>query len=113
MVFQKQTVSNIPLLFPIRIRVNAGVTRTISFPDEFLGIATSIAINNEDAANAATYRYGGEALESMNLPASNFRTIDGAQVKLLEVVAGAAGPVIVEAQLVPVDRAEIEAEVNV
>ncbi len=113
MVFQKNTVSNIPLLFPIRIRVPPATTRIISFPDEFLGVAASIAINNEDAANAATYRYGGEALESMNLPASNFRTIDGASVKLLEIVTGAAGPVIVEAQLIPINRAEIEAEVAV
>lgn len=106
-LFQKPTVSNVPLLFPIRVIIPAGTTRVISFPDEFLGVAISIAVNNEDSANAATFRYGGEALPALNLPASSFRTVDNTEVKLLEVIAGAAGQCIVEAQVLPIKRAEI------
>ena len=102
------TSSEVPLLFPIRVTVPAGTTRTISFPDEFLGIAVNINIQNEDAANAATFRYGGESLPSMNLPASNFRTVSDTRVKLLQVVAGAGGVCVVEAQVIPIKRDEIE-----
>lgn len=105
-MFQKPTVSNVPLLFPIRVIIPAGTTRVISFPDEFLGVAIAISVNNEDSANAATFRYGGEANPSLNLPASSFRTVDSAEVRLLEVVAGAVGPCIVEAQVLPIERAE-------
>ena len=59
MTFTPPTVSDVPLLFPIRIVVPAATTRVISFPDEFLAVAVNLRIDNEDAANAATYRYGG------------------------------------------------------
>lgn len=107
-MYSQNTVSNIPLLFPIRVVVPAGTTRVISFPDEFLGVAVSIAVNNEDSANAASFRYGGSALSSLNLPASSFRTVDSTRVRELEVVAGAAGICIVEAQVLPIDRSEIK-----
>ena len=100
-------VSNVPLLFPIRVDIPAATTRTISFPDEFLGIATSVNVANEDSANAATFRYGGEALPAMNLPASAFRSVDNTQIKLLQVVTGAAGRTVVEAQCIPIKREPI------
>jgi hypothetical protein len=106
--YRNLEVSQVPLLFPVRVIVAAGTTRTISFPDEFLGVATSLNFQNQDGANAATFRYGGEALPSMNLPASSFRTVDGTQVKLAQVVAGAAGNTIVEAQCIPIKRSAIE-----
>ena len=98
------TSSEVPILFPIRVSIPAGTTQVISFPDEFLGVAVSINIQNEDSANAATFRYGGEALPSMNIPASSFRTVDQTRVKLLQVVTGALGVCIVEAQLIPIER---------
>jgi hypothetical protein len=101
------TSSEVPILFPIRVLIPANTTRVISFPDEFLGVATSINVQNEDSANAATFRYGGEALPSMNIPASSFRTVDNAKVKLLQIITGAAGVCIVEAQLIPIERQEI------
>lgn len=107
MVFQKYNISNLPLLFPIRVIVPAGTTRVISFPDEFLGRAVSILIQNNDGANAASYQYGGNALEFQNLTASSFRTIDGTLIDRLAVIAGAAGTVLVEAQVLPIERADI------
>lgn len=107
MAFQKFNVSNIPLLFPIRVVVPAGATRIISFPQEFLGRAVAILIQNNDAANAASYQYGGDALPFQNLAASTFRTIDNALVERLAIVAGAAGTVLVEAQVLPIKREDI------
>ena len=104
------TSSQVPILFPIRISIPANTTRIISFPDEFLGIAAAINIQNEDSANAATFRYGGEALPSMNIPASSFRTVDNTRVKLLRVITGALGVCIVEAQLIPIERKIMERE---
>lgn len=105
------TSSEVPILFPIRVTIPANTTRVISFPDEFLGIAVNINVQNQDAANAATFRYGGEALPSMNIPASAFRTVTDTRVKLLQVVTGAAGACIVEAQLIPIER-EVVVERN-
>lgn len=113
MAFQKFDVSNIPLLFPIRVIVPAGATRVISFPNEFLGRAVSMLIQNNDAANNASYQYGGDALPFQNLAASTFRTIDNTIVNRLAVVAGAGGTVLVEAQLIPIEKNEINPEVMV
>jgi len=44
LVFQKFNISNLPLLFPIRVVVPAGTTRIISFPNEFLGRAVALLI---------------------------------------------------------------------
>ena len=104
--------SEVPILFPIRVSIPAATTRIISFPDEFLGVAVSINIQNQDGANAATFRYGGEALPSMNIPSSSFRTVDGTKVKRLQVVTGAAGVCIVEAQVIPITREVIKTEIE-
>ena len=107
LVFQSYNISNLPLLFPIRVIVPAGTTRIISFPNEFLGRAVAILIQNNDAANAASYQYGGDALPFQNLAASTFRTIDGTLINRLAVVAGAGGTVLVEAQVLPIEKADI------
>jgi len=109
LVFQKFNISNLPLLFPIRVVVPAGATRIISFPNEFLGRAVAILIQNNDAANNASYQYGGDALDFQNLAASTFRTIDGTVIDRLAVIAGAGGTVLVEAQVLPIERPEIPA----
>ena len=52
------TVSNLPLLVPIRVILPAATAnQIISFPDRFLGRAVSLKITNNDAANALTYSY--------------------------------------------------------
>jgi hypothetical protein len=106
------TSSEVPILFPIRLSIPAATTRVISFPDEFLGIAVSINVQNEDGANPATFRYGGEALPSMNIPASSFRTVTDTRVKLLQIITGAAGVCIVEAQLIPITREVVKTEIE-
>ncbi len=106
------TVSNIPLLYPIRVVCPAGATTNISFPDQFLGRAIAIKITNNDAANAASYDYNLNRVFA-NLAASSFDVVDGAVVNYLTVIAGAAGTVLVEAQVLPIQRTTPEIEVVV
>ena len=94
-----ETKSQVPLLAPVMVVVPAGTTRTISFPNEFLGEAISILISNLDATNVATYQIGGEAQPTLTLSTQAFRSIDDTRIKLITVTAGAAGAVQVEAQV--------------
>jgi hypothetical protein len=103
---------NTPLLYPVRVICPAGVTTGISFPDQFLGRAISLKISNNDAANAATYDYNLNG-QFANLAASSFSTIDNTVVNYLTVNAGAAGTVLIEAQVLPASRAEVPIEVQV
>ena len=103
---------NTPLLYPVRVICNAGVRTGISFPDNFLGRAISLKISNNDSANAASYDYNLNG-QYQNLAASNFSTIDNTVVNYLTVIAGAAGTVLVEAQVLPAARSEIPIEVQV
>ena len=106
------TVSNVPLLYPIRIVCPAGATTNISFPDQFLGRAIALKITNNDAANAATYDYNLNRIFS-NLAASAFDTLDGTVVNYMTVITGAGGTVLVEAQILPIPRTEPPIEVIV
>jgi len=103
---------NTPLLYPVRVICPAGVTTGISFPDQFLGRAISLKISNNDSANAASYDYNLNG-QFQNLAASAFSTIDNTVVNYLTIIAGAAGTVLVEAQVLPASRSEVPIEVQV
>ena len=104
---------NIPLLYPIRVSIPAGGTRTtVSFPDQFLGRALAIKITNNDSANAASYDYNLNGIFA-NLPASNFATIDTTVINYITVISGALGTVLIEAQVLPIKRDEVPIEVMV
>ena len=103
---------NTPLLYPVRVLCPLGVQTNISFPDQFLGRAINLKITNNDGTNAATYDYNLNGLFA-NLPLSSFATLDNAVVNYLTVIAGAAGTVLVEAQVLPASRSEIPIEVQV
>tara|TARA_R110000796_G_scaffold67863_1_gene155744 strand:- start:1254 stop:1625 length:372 start_codon:yes stop_codon:yes gene_type:complete len=103
---------NTPLLYPVRVICPANVTTGISFPDQFLGRAISLKITNNDAANAATYDYNLNGIFA-NLAASSFNTVDNTIVNYLTVNAGAAGTVLIEAQVIPATRDQIPIEVEV
>ena len=106
------TVSQLPLLYPVRVLCPANVQTDISFPDQFLGRAINLKITNNDGTNAATYDYNLNNLFA-NLPASNFSTVDNAVVNYLTIIAGAAGSVLVEAQVLPIPKSEPGVEVQV
>ena len=92
---------NTPLLYPVRVICAAGVTTGIS-----------LKITNNDAANAATYDYNLNGIFA-NLAASSFDTVDNTIVNYLTVNAGAAGTVLIEAQVIPATRDQIPIEVEV
>lgn len=109
---QQPTVQTVPLLYPIRVLCPQGVTTSISFPDQFLGRAINLKITNNDGGNAASYDYNLNRLFA-NLPASSFSTLDNAVVNYMTVIAGAAGSVLVEAQVLPIPKSEPGIEVQV
>ena len=103
---------NTPLLYPVRIVCAQGVTTGISFPDQFLGRAINLKITNNDGTNAASYDYNLNGVFA-NLASSTFATVDNTVINYLTVPAGAAGTVLVEAQVLPASRTEIPIEVQV
>lgn len=94
-----ETKSNVPLLFPITLEIPAGTTRVISFPNEYLGIATSIFIQNESGGGPASYQIGGSTQPRISLAANNFRGIDDTQIKLISITSHIGGIVILQAQV--------------
>jgi hypothetical protein len=106
------SISEVPLLYPIRILCAANVQTNISFPDQFLGRAIALKISNNDATNAATYDYNLNRVFA-NLAASAFDTVDGTVVNYMTVNAGAAGTVLIEAQILPIPKTEPQIEVQV
>ena len=103
---------NVPLLFPIRVLCPQGVQTNISFPDQFLGRCINLKITNNDGTNAASYDYNLNGVFA-NLASSTFATVDNAVINYLTVIAGAAGSVLVEAQVLPATRTEVPIEVQV
>jgi len=91
--------SDVPILEPISVLVLAGTSRTISFPNEFFGLAIAIRITNLDGANVATYQINGSSSITLTLAAGGNRSINDTVVHQIAIVAGAAGAVQVEAQV--------------
>ena len=87
--------------FPVFIQVPAGTTRTIVFPTEFNAIAISVLIENQDAANAASFMLNSSTSTPINLAASSFRSFDSMNIVSVTVTAGAAGVCDIFAQVTP------------
>lgn len=83
----------------VKVVVPAGATQTISFPNQFFGVAVAVKITNVDAANNASYRIDGETQPTITLLPSAFVTIGGTKISLLTITAGAVGVCQVEASL--------------
>jgi len=81
----------------VKVIVLAGVTRTISFPDEFFGEAIDMRLTNLDAANVATYQMDGDSQPIIVLSANSFVTFGSTRIRLIRIVAGAAGSMQMEA----------------
>jgi len=88
--------------FPILISIPAaapGNLRVITFPTEFNAIAISLQIENQDSANAASYRLNSSVGPMVNLPASNFRSFSNMNIVSVTIQPGAAGVTIVSGQM--------------
>ena len=106
----KYNVSNLPLLSPATIVVPAATTQTISFPDNFAGRAVAVKLSNNDGANNASYFWNLNAGQVNILSSSAFDTIDGTSIDYLTITTGAAGNVVVQAQVLPIREDEVIAE---
>ena len=87
--------------FPVFIQIPAGTTRTIVFPTEFNAIAISCLIENQDAANSATFMLNSSTATPINLASSSFRSFDNMNIVSVTVTAGAAGVCDIFAQVTP------------
>jgi hypothetical protein len=63
----------------------ANTISTIDFPNLYGGPATSLIIDNTDAAQAVTYNINGQFLTPLNLSASSFRTFDNMIISRVQV----------------------------
>ena len=95
--------------FPILITVPAaapGNLRVVTFPTEFNAIAISLQIENQDAANAASYRLNSSTDTLVNLPASNFRSFSNMNIVSVTIQPGAAGPTIISGQMAAMPKSK-------
>ena len=85
--------------FPIFITIPANTTRIVTFPTEFNAVAISLQIENQDGANAASYRINSSTNPMINLPASNFRSFSDMNIVSVTVTTGAAGVCVISGQM--------------
>lgn len=86
--------------YPVIVLVAAGVTRTISTPEEFNGYAISIQMINQDGTNNALARINGITTPQFNIPASGSIGFTDMWINQVEIVAGALAAVVVMFQMV-------------
>jgi len=90
---------NVPLLESVAQVVATGTTSIISFPQQFFGSAVAIKLTNLDATNSATFVIGGSSRPTRTLQANQWTAIGDTIINLITITAGAAGAVLVEAQV--------------
>jgi len=86
--------------YPVIVIVPAGVTRTISTPEEFNGFAISVSMINQDGTNNALARINGVTTPQFNIPASGEVGFTDMWINQVEIVAGALGSVVVRFQMI-------------
>lgn len=87
--------------YPISEQVGAGVTRIISFPTMYNGIARSVVLSNRDGANAGFIRINGITARQIRIPPTGSFPFSDQWVTDLEIIAGAAGIMDVVCEVVP------------
>lgn len=87
--------------YPISEQVAAGVTRVISFPNIYNGLARGVVVSNRDGANAAFIRINGITATQIRIPPSGSFAFNDQWVTDLQVIAGAAGITDVVCEVVP------------
>ena len=86
--------------YPVIVLIPAGVTRTISTPEEFNGYAISVQLINQDGTNNALARINGITTPQFNVPASGSIGFTDMWINQVEIVAGALAAVVVMFQMV-------------
>jgi|MDSV01.3.fsa_nt_gb hypothetical protein len=70
---------------PVGVTLQANTRQVVDFANRFGGPATSLIIDNTDAAQAITYNVNGQFLTPLNLGASSFRTFDNMIISRVEI----------------------------
>jgi hypothetical protein len=70
---------------PVGITLAANTNSVVDFANRFGGPATSLIIDNTDAAQAVTYNINGQFFTPLNLSASSFRTFDNMIISRVSV----------------------------
>ena len=70
---------------PVGVTLQANTRQVVDFANRFGGPATSLIIDNTDAAQAVTYNVNGQFLTPLNLAASSFRTFDNMIISRVEI----------------------------
>ena len=70
---------------PVGATLDANTRQVVDFANRFGGPATSLIIDNTDAAQAITYNLNGQFLTPLNLGASSFRTFDNMIISRVEI----------------------------
>ena len=72
---------------------------TVHYPTQYRSIAISVAIKNQDAANACTFSVNGQP--AISLSAGADQNINNQSIVSVQVTPGAAGTVDLLAQVTP------------
>ena len=80
------------------VAAGAGAT-TIHYPTQYRSIAISVAIKNQDAANACTFSVNGQP--AISLSAGADQNINNQSIVSVQVTPGAAGTTDLLAQVTP------------
>jgi len=85
--------------FPTVDTVAAGATTTVSYPNQYKGVAISVAIINQDAVNACSISLNGS--RSFSLSAGGSFSVNDQNLVSVRIIAGAAGVTDLIAQVAP------------
>jgi len=85
--------------FPTVDHIATGATTTIVYPGQYMGVAISVAIINQDGVNACTISLNGST--SFSLSSGAQFNVNDQNIISVKITAGAAGGVDVVAQVAP------------
>ena len=85
--------------FPTVDNIAAGATTTIVYPSQYMGVAISVAIINQDSANTCSISLNGST--AFNLSASGQFNVNDQNIVSVKIIAGAAAITNVVAQVAP------------
>jgi len=85
--------------FPTVDHIATGATTTIVYPSQYMGVAISVAIVNQDAVNACTISLNGST--SFSLSSGAQFNVNDQNIISVKITAGAAGGVDIVAQVAP------------
>ena len=85
--------------FPTVDSVAAGTTASVSYPNQYKGVAISVAILNQDGTNPCTISINGS--RTFSLSAGGSFSVNDQNIVSVTVTAGAAGVTDLVAQVAP------------